>query len=415
VLGRFAASNRHCTGAAHPQRRWAATEPEPLRESGAPSTPPGARKTTPRAHRRSPDARGTRRQPLDAEAESPQTRRPMRVTIIVCLITWAAVGCGSKPVPMEPPLPVENGVAPPAVRLEPAEVSWPNRAPFRASARADESCPPGRRGDGCHAPSIALGWAFGCAVKRNGRVTCWGDNNGRQATPPSGTFRTVSAGNDHACGIDTENRIQCWGVNDYGQANAPEGRFRSVSAGCKHSCGLREDGTVTCWGWYQCFAEGRDFNRIRGPVRSPQGTFRSISVGCDHACGIQSDGYAVCWGNMSIPRERLSSLSTGCGGVCGLRDDGSLVCWQTPESPPSGPFLADSIAFGYAHRCAIRPDGSAACWGHNDYSEATPPPGTFVVVASGTWFSCGVSTAGELLCWGRNRVGEGRPPEGDFR
>jgi alpha-tubulin suppressor-like RCC1 family protein len=58
-------------------------------------------------------------------------------------------------------------------------------------------------------------------VKTNGSIACWGNNANGEATPPSGSFTSVSAGYLHTCGVKTDGSIACWGDNYYGQATPP--------------------------------------------------------------------------------------------------------------------------------------------------------------------------------------------------
>ena len=57
-----------------------------------------------------------------------------------------------------------------------------------------------------------------------------------QASPPSGTFKAISAGDYHTCGIRTDDTLACWGYNYNGQSSPPSGTFKAVSAGNYHTC-----------------------------------------------------------------------------------------------------------------------------------------------------------------------------------
>ena len=41
-----------------------------------------------------------------------------------------------------------------------------------------------------------------------------------------GTFRQLSAGQNHSCAVRTDGTIACWGYNNNGQATAPAGVFQ---------------------------------------------------------------------------------------------------------------------------------------------------------------------------------------------
>ena len=85
-------------------------------------------------------------------------------------------------------------------------------------------------------------------MRSDGSVACWGYNGDGQATPPAGSFDSVSAGGNHTCGVRSNGPVVCWGYNEYGQATPPAGFFVSVSAGGGQTCGVRSDGSAACWG-----------------------------------------------------------------------------------------------------------------------------------------------------------------------
>ncbi len=66
---------------------------------------------------------------------------------------------------------------------------------------------------------VAVGLFHTCAIQMvddsgAGPVQCWGDNEFRQASPPSGVFKQITAGDYHTCGIRAaDDVVQCWGSN----------------------------------------------------------------------------------------------------------------------------------------------------------------------------------------------------------
>ena len=103
---------------------------------------------------------------------------------------------------------------------------------------------------------------------------CWGISESGQLGPDS-TFTAISAGRDFSCAIKTDGTIDCWGNNQHRtcqqgtdgwactdvrltQLDAPEGTFSAISAGNAHTCGIRSDGTIACWGTkFKYPAQGR--------------------------------------------------------------------------------------------------------------------------------------------------------------
>ena len=245
----------------------------------------------------------------------------------------------------------------------------------------------------------------------DGSVACWGNNDyGGQATPPTGSFVSVSAGDSHTCGVRSNGSVACWGRNDFGQATPPAGLFNSVSAGVAHTCGVRSNGSVACWG-----------NNWAGQATPPTGSFVSVSAGDSHTCGVRSDGSVACWGNdgggqATPPAGSFVSVSAGRYHTCGVMSDGSVTCWgwdgNGESTPPAGSFA--SVSAGEDYTCGAMSDGAVVCWGSDEYGQATPPAGSFVSVSARYRHTCGVGSNGAVACWGSNYYGQASPPTGSF-
>ena len=243
----------------------------------------------------------------------------------------------------------------------------------------------------------------------DGSVACWGSDYYGQATPPAGSFVSVSAGWDHTCGLRSDGSVTCWGWNESGRSTPPAGSFTSVSAGGFHTCGIRSDGSLACW--------GSDADGLSTP---PAGSFTSVSAGSHHSCGLRSDGSVVCWGSDAAGQARApagSFVSASAGGnhTCGLRSDGSVACWGNnwdgEATPPAGSFV--SVSAGQGHTCGLRSDGSVVCWGSDENSQARPPAGSFVSVSAGNLHTCGLRSDGSVACWGSDEYGQATPRAAD--
>ena len=71
---------------------------------------------------------------------------------------------------------------------------------------------------------IAGGDHHSFALRRDGRIACWG-NNGFGRAPPEGVdgdFVAIAAGGRHSLALRRDGGIACWGNNDYGEA-PPDG------------------------------------------------------------------------------------------------------------------------------------------------------------------------------------------------
>ena len=111
--------------------------------------------------------------------------------------------------------------------------------------------------------SVSAGAYQTCGVRDTGAVVCWGGN----PYAPAGKFISVSAGHhQHTCGVRDTGEVECWGQDTSGEASPPAGTFASVSVGTFYSCGVHNEGAVVCWG-----------NYIFNLSRSPSGTVVSVS------------------------------------------------------------------------------------------------------------------------------------------
>jgi hypothetical protein len=64
------------------------------------------------------------------------------------------------------------------------------------------------------------------------------------------TVVAVAAGGSHSVAIKGDGTVVAWGNNNYGQATVPAGLagVTAVAAGGRHTVALKGDGTVVAWG-----------------------------------------------------------------------------------------------------------------------------------------------------------------------
>ena len=218
---------------------------------------------------------------------------------------------------------------------------------------------------------------------------CRGNDEFGQASPPQEeTFVTISSGTQHTCAVRGDGSVACWGNNDYGQglmndlsvpeihAAAGEGPFTAISANGGYACGLRENGTATCWG------DAPDGELAQPP---PNARFTLVSVGYEHGCGLRPNGASHCWGKgfeldtlfdafaglLALDEWRkFTAVSSGAYHTCGLQEGGTAFCWgslsqerDSGQATPPGDETLLAINSGGFHTCALRLDGSPLCWG----------------------------------------------------
>ncbi len=90
------------------------------------------------------------------------------------------------------------------------------------------------------------------AIRVDGSIACWGDNENDQAPPDGvpGNFVASAAGVLHSLALRVDGSVACWGYNFNGEAPPAgvPGNFVAIAAGGAHSLALRADGSVACWG-----------------------------------------------------------------------------------------------------------------------------------------------------------------------
>ncbi|MCI4567896.1 PxKF domain-containing protein [Lysobacter sp. CFH 32150] len=301
--------------------------------------------------------------------------------------------------------------------------------------------------------AVSDGEAHACALRSDGHLQCWGNNDFGQATPPEGVFGlgSIDAGMAHNCHVRADGTVACWGENNQGQTDAPNGswdRFTEIGAGDAYSCARRDNGDTLCWGtnehgehngsglnlrqlglgrMHGCALEVSGEIRCWGWNENGQTTppgfepYRGVSAGFAHSCAVQADGNGVCWGyngngQTDVPNPppyadagvRYLAIAAGDWSSCALTSDNFVRCWgdQGPSAqyPPTGYFRALSMAGSYG--CAIRTDGRLACWGNHVINEAQPPTGRYVSVTSGNDHSCAIRSDGARVCWGDDSRGQ---------
>ncbi len=318
---------------------------------------------------------------------------------------------------------------------------------------------------GCVA-KLDVGDAHGCALRDDGTMLCWGNNEYGQLGDGTSTNRLTpvpvlglpadkkildfSAGGNHTCAILEDKSLWCWGRNKEGQLG--RGVFAGgaivdpmrvsdldsverVSAGWYHTCAIRStDKSLWCWGnsaagqvgsggsvagtnWPAADDPPEPHYNVPQAVLAPSaasGQFRDVvwvSAVDRNTCAVTSDGKVYCWG-----RGKFGALGNG------EKDSTSS---PVRAGPLTAGFDVAKVVGGQMHSCALAKDGSKVwCWGANDNGQLglglPPSESTFgqptlvplpagkkaVDLVGGTINSCVLFEDGILHCWGQNNYGQ---------
>jgi alpha-tubulin suppressor-like RCC1 family protein len=192
---------------------------------------------------------------------------------------------------------------------------------------------------------VSAGWYFSCAVRADGSVWCWGDDQNGQLGSSTSGLTTCHGPNNHAC---IASPVQVVGVT-----NATR-----VLASWGFACALLADGSVSCWGQND-FGQLGNGSTSAIPATSPTpvaGLARATSLSrgtAAHACAVIDDGSVACWGHSSF----------GEGGRQGNQLCNGDACVSAETI--SGLDHITQVTTGGSFSCAVRDDGTVWCWGNN--------------------------------------------------
>jgi hypothetical protein len=180
-----------------------------------------------------------------------------------------------------------------------------------------------------------------CALRKNGRVMCWGDY--------AGLFGTGKVRAQSLPGLVP-------GLSDVLQ----------IAGGSSRLCATHLDGRVSCW--------SRDAPK---PVPGIDSAVQ-VAVGSDHACARLRSGHVVCWTDQAEAPLEVAQLANAVwlaaadARTCAARKNGEVVCWGAIEVPAQGcePWKSATpkrvlsgsppVALGAELSCAVK-EATLAC------------------------------------------------------
>lgn len=283
---------------------------------------------------------------------------------------------------------------------------------------------------------LVAGARHTCVIRAEGQVWCWGVNfDGQLGTgprpPDAGVLPArvlglndaveLSAGTRFTCALRRSGRVLCWGNNDYGQrglgfagprtSSGPDLEVSglddavSIESGGDFSCARRASGVLVCWGRNQRGQCGRSEPEVMtAPAEVDVVGVVEAAAGFAHACVRVRSGNVWCWGSNSAGQIGVDPAVTG-------------LSRSRPEIV-GGLFGVVEVRGAGEYSCVRTTDGSTRCWGRNHFGQlgdgtlsgrwipaVVSGPSRLVEVVLGESHACGRADDGGVLCWGRSEFG----------
>ena len=282
---------------------------------------------------------------------------------------------------------------------------------------------------------VACGVFHSAAIKIDGTLWTWGQNNEGQLGDNSITNRSspvqtitggtnwkqVSGGTFYTVAIKTDGTLWTWGNNGYGQLGnnsltnrsspvqtvAGGTNWKQVSCKTAHTAAIKTDGTLWTWGLNNFGQLGdNSITNRSSPVQTIVGgtNWKQVVCGYGHIAAIKTDGTLWAWGNNTV----------------GQLGDNNIVNKSSPVQTVAGGTNWKQIACGYLHTAAIKTDGTLWTWGSNTYGQLgdnnrvpkSSPVQTITgstdwkQVACGYYHTAALKIDGTLWTWGYNTNGQ---------
>jgi alpha-tubulin suppressor-like RCC1 family protein len=283
-------------------------------------------------------------------------------------------------------------------------------------------------------------------------LTAWGGNSSgqlgdgtfvaRRTTPvevsnlDGAELKAITGGAYHSLALKEDGTVLAWGDNQYGQLgdgtntssstpvqvqdpNDPSGYLSAVetiAAGSFHSLALKDDGTVWAWGSNRVNELGDEtIDNSAQPVQVGNlSEVEAIAAGSSHNLALKSDGTVWAWGNNTNGRE-----SPLFGSISGQLGDNELPRSSTPVQVGGLPDGIEAVAAGLAYSLALKDDGTVWAWGFNDVGQLGDGTSTDTstpvrvsgldgvrAIAAGGSNGLALNDDGTVWAWGFNRFGQ---------
>jgi hypothetical protein len=315
-----------------------------------------------------------------------------------------------------------------ALRSDGQLLSWGNDSDGQLGRPVDgahHSQSPSQVGDGREWAAVACGSYHTMALKRDGTLWSWGNNDtGQLGRPVSaehparipgqvGTaddWTAIDCGGYHSVALRSDGTLWAWGNNGWGQLGLGDRMDRAApvqvgtaadwaafDCGGAHVLALKRDGTLWTWGSNDDGQLGRTGNALSPGRVGTESTWRSVVGGSVHSVAIRGDGTLWSWGSDDHGQLGRSG-DPGTPGQVGVDHD-----WT-------------AAACSY-HTLALKSSGTLWSWGDNADGQLGRPGDTqtpgrvgdaddWVAVGSGRYHSLALAGDATLLSWGDNEYGQ---------
>lgn len=259
---------------------------------------------------------------------------------------------------------------------------------------------------------ISAGPGNVCAISAGGDVACWGWSTVAALTsdvltdiaikptpiPSLRGAKRIELGDEFGCAIRADDTVACWGRNDFHQTG------QTASQTC-----MKSGTSVPC---------------VLVPTQvAGLSDVIDLAVGQEHACALERGGAVKCWGGDRF--GSLGPDAPRDAGTCSYNQSDAYPaypCTERPQVLVDGGVRLVRVAANSegSTSCIAVVDGGVACWGHNGYSElgqgsndndSHPRPLTVTTatlgeitraidLARGPAHSCAIEADGTVSCWG---------------
>ncbi len=244
--------------------------------------------------------------------------------------------------------------------------------------------------------ALARGADHALALRADGTVAAWGDNQYGQSQVPTGLAQVtaIACGGFFSLALKADGTVVGWGHADSIRPAATLSNVVAISASVWHGLAVKEDGTVIAW---------NGSGDSEPPVPLGLGSIRAVAAGARHSLALKADGTVAAWGDnfygqTTVPEglADVVALAAGDRQSLALKADGRVVGWgdKMGRQPLVPRDLAGVVAIAAEGNVslALKSDGTVVSWGSVEGTTAASfPP----MIAMATGGGLGLGLAGD--------------------